>query len=150
MIAKVIVREKYDTRDKRNIFGRIVEIVKRATNKLVGTLVKHNGRWVVMPDGNIFKTPVEIPALAREVLRELPAELGRAAGVLDDVNPLVPHLFRDLPRVAPLAEVDADHRSGLVDDAEEGAAGAVHGGGVVGHDFQSFRVCQRWKVAQLR
>ena len=60
VIAKVIVRDKYDTRDKRNIFGRIVEIVKRATNKLVGTLVKQNGRWMVMPDGNIFKTPVEV------------------------------------------------------------------------------------------
>ena len=59
--AKVIVREKYDTRDRRNISGRIVEILKRATNKLVGTLGKQNGRWVVIPDGNIFRNPIEIP-----------------------------------------------------------------------------------------
>ena len=58
--AKVIVREKYDTRDRRNIFGRIEEVLKRATNKLVGSLAKQNNRWVVIPDGNIFKTPIEI------------------------------------------------------------------------------------------
>ena len=60
VVAKVIVREKYDTRDRRNVSGRIVEILKRATNKVVGTLAKQNGRWVVIPDGNVFKTPVEV------------------------------------------------------------------------------------------
>lgn len=59
--AKVIVREKYDTRDRRNVSGRIVEILKRATNKVVGTLGKQNGRWIVIPDGNIFRNPIEIP-----------------------------------------------------------------------------------------
>jgi ribonuclease R len=59
--AKVVVRDKYDmSRDRKNISGRIVEIIKRATNKLVGTLGKLNGRWVVNPDGNVFKSPVEI------------------------------------------------------------------------------------------
>lgn len=58
--AKVFVREKSDNRDRRNVSGRIIEILKRATNKLVGTLIKQNGRWVVMPDGHIFRTPVEI------------------------------------------------------------------------------------------
>jgi ribonuclease R len=58
--AKVIVRDKYDTRDRKNISGRIVEVLKRATNKVVGTLHKQNGRWVVIPDGHVFKTPVEV------------------------------------------------------------------------------------------
>jgi ribonuclease R len=58
--AKVIVRDKYDTRDRKNISGRIVEVLKRATNKVVGTLLKQNGRWVVIPDGHVFKTPVEV------------------------------------------------------------------------------------------
>jgi ribonuclease R len=71
--AKVIVREKYDTRDRKNIYGRIVEILKRATNKVVGTLVRQNtlsgastgsqgpaGRWIVVPDGTIFRSPIEV------------------------------------------------------------------------------------------
>jgi ribonuclease R len=60
VVAKVIVREKYDTRDKRNVSGRIVEILKRATNKVVGAVARQNNRWVVIPDGTIFKTPIEV------------------------------------------------------------------------------------------
>jgi ribonuclease R len=58
--AKVIVRDKYDTRDRRNIYGRIVEILKRATNKVVGALTRENNRWLVIPDGNVFKNPIEV------------------------------------------------------------------------------------------
>jgi ribonuclease R len=58
--AKVIVRDKYDTGNRRNIFGRITEVLRRATNKLVGTLSRENNRWIVTPDGNIFKNPVEV------------------------------------------------------------------------------------------
>lgn len=61
VVAKVVVRDKNDMRDpRRSISGRIVEILKRATNKLVGTLTKQNNRWVVMPDGNVFRGPVEV------------------------------------------------------------------------------------------
>ncbi len=63
VVAKVIVRDKYDTppyKDRRNVSGRIVEILKRATNKLVGSLTKQNNRWLVIPDGHIFKSPIEI------------------------------------------------------------------------------------------
>ena len=60
VVAKVIVSDKYDTGNNRNTRGRIIEILKRAASKLVGTLIKQNGRWVVVPDGHIFKTVVEI------------------------------------------------------------------------------------------
>ncbi len=61
VVAKVIVREKNDLRDpRRNISGRIVEILRRGTNKVVGTLVKQNNRWVVVPDGTVFKNPIEV------------------------------------------------------------------------------------------
>jgi len=54
VVAKVIAR-----REKRT-FGRIVQIIKRRTSRVVGTLVKQLNRWVVVPDGNVFKTPVEV------------------------------------------------------------------------------------------
>ncbi|MCL2639561.1 MAG: RNB domain-containing ribonuclease, partial [Phycisphaerales bacterium] len=54
VVARVIAR-----RDKRT-FGRVVQIVKRRTNRVVGTLIKHGERWLVVPDGNIFKTPIEV------------------------------------------------------------------------------------------
>lgn len=65
VVAKVIVREKYDLRDPRKaISGRIIEILKRATNRAVGTLSQQHGRWLVLPDGNIFKAPIEVQDVA--------------------------------------------------------------------------------------
>ncbi len=58
--AKVIVRQKYDLRDKKSTSGRVTEIVKRVTNKAVGTLTRQQNRWVIIPDGNIFRAPIEI------------------------------------------------------------------------------------------
>jgi len=61
VVAKVVVREKYDQRDPRKaISGRIVEILKRAVNRAIGTLTLQHGRWQVVPDGNIFKAPIEV------------------------------------------------------------------------------------------
>jgi len=61
VVAKVIVRDKYDMgRERKNVFGRVVEILKRATNRLVGTLSRQNGRWVVVPDGNIFRGLIDV------------------------------------------------------------------------------------------
>jgi ribonuclease R len=59
--AKVIVRDKYDTGNKKNVFGRVLEILKRGTHKAVGTVIKVNGRWAVQPDGNIFRNPILAP-----------------------------------------------------------------------------------------
>jgi ribonuclease R len=58
--AKVVVRQKYDMRDKKSISGRIVEILRRATNQAVGTLSKQHDHWVIIPDGNIFRAPIEV------------------------------------------------------------------------------------------
>ena len=61
VIAKVVVREKYDNRDpKKSISGRIIEILKRATNRCVGVLTQDHGRWLVLPDGNVFKAAIEV------------------------------------------------------------------------------------------
>ena len=63
--AKVVVRDKNDTRDsRRSISGRIIEILRRATNRVVGTLKNENNRWIVIPDGNVFKNPVAVPDAA--------------------------------------------------------------------------------------
>ena len=58
--AKVVVRAKYDQRDKKSVSGRIVEIIRRATNQAVGTLTRQQNRWVIIPDGNIFRAPIEV------------------------------------------------------------------------------------------
>ena len=61
VVATVVVREKYDNRDpKKSISGRIIEILRRATNRCVGVLTQDHGRWLVLPDGNIFKAAIEV------------------------------------------------------------------------------------------
>ena len=65
--------------------------MKRATNKLVGTLVKQNGRWVVVPDGHIFKTPIEVQDVGAKngaendkvVVEIVRFPLGDSAGALE-------------------------------------------------------------------
>ena len=67
VVAKVVVRDKYDQRGgssggggKRAISGRIIEILKRGTQRAVGTLALQNGHYVVLPDGNVFRNPIAI------------------------------------------------------------------------------------------
>lgn len=68
--AKVIVREKYDTRDRKNIFGRVVEILKRATNRVVGTLQRERNRWYVVPDGTVFRGQVLVADVTAKSAKE--------------------------------------------------------------------------------
>ena len=68
--AKVIVRDKYDSGNKKNTSGRIIEILKRGTSRAVGTVIKVNGRWAVQPDGNIFRNPIAAPDAASKNAKE--------------------------------------------------------------------------------
>ncbi len=40
--------------------GTIVQILERAQNRFVGTLVKHSEGWIVEPDGTVFFEPVAV------------------------------------------------------------------------------------------
>lgn len=69
VVAKVFVRE--DARDeRRSVSGRVVEILKRATNRAVGTLKQDHGRWIVVPDGNVFRAPIEVGDVSAKAARE--------------------------------------------------------------------------------
>lgn len=67
--AKVIVRDKYE-RDRRGTFGRIVEILKRATNRVVGTLQKERNQWFVIPDGTVFRGQVLVNDVTAKSAKE--------------------------------------------------------------------------------
>ena len=42
------------------VSGRIVDILERAQNKFVGTLLKHPEGWIVQPDGTGFIEPISV------------------------------------------------------------------------------------------
>jgi len=52
VVAKVVRRGKRD--DRMRYSGEIIEILERANNKFVGTLVKQPDGWLVQPDGTSF------------------------------------------------------------------------------------------------
>ena len=56
--VKVIKRGK--RQGQMRYSGIVTDILERATNKIVGTLTKQNGNWLVIPDGKQLTEPVSV------------------------------------------------------------------------------------------
>ncbi len=50
--------------------GEIVEVLERAQNKFVGTLLKHPEAWIVQPDGASFIEPISVDDVGAKGARE--------------------------------------------------------------------------------
>jgi len=50
--------------------GEIIEILERAQNKFVGTLVKHPKSWLVEPDGKSFFDPITVDDVGAKGAKE--------------------------------------------------------------------------------
>ena len=59
VIIRIIAAEKQDSRG-RSRTGRIIRILRRGSNRCVGTLARQLNAWVVIPDGSILKQPISI------------------------------------------------------------------------------------------
>ncbi len=59
VIIRIIAMDKQDARG-RSRTGRVIRILRRGSNRCVGTLAKQLNAWVVIPDGSIFKLPISI------------------------------------------------------------------------------------------
>ena len=94
LVAAVV--RKQGRRAGRMLFsGQVVEVIKRARNRFVGTLQQAEGAWFVMPDGSALTAPIVIadigsagPAPGTKVVAEIikypsPGELPE--GVLVEV-----------------------------------------------------------------
>src|SRR5688572_13141162 len=94
-----VVRAKITSRGERDgkalYSGRVTEIIERTQKRFVGTVVKHSGEWIVMPEGNTFIEPILAPdAASRHIkvgtkvvieLTAYPEEGQRAQGVITEV-----------------------------------------------------------------
>jgi ribonuclease R len=75
--------------------GEIIEILERAQNKFVGTLVKHPESWLVHPDGKSFIEPISVDDVGAKGAKEkdkvvveiltYPTEKHLARGVIVEV-----------------------------------------------------------------
>ena len=59
IVAAVVVK-KGKRAGQIRVSGRIVEVLERAQNKFVGTLLKHSEGWIVQPDGTGFIEPINV------------------------------------------------------------------------------------------
>ncbi len=50
--------------------GEIIEVLERAQNKFVGTLVKHPETWIVQPDGKSFFDPISVDDVGAKGAKE--------------------------------------------------------------------------------
>jgi len=66
--AKVVQRGK--RAGQMRYSGRVVEILERAQNKFVGTLMKQSGGWIVQPDGKGFIEPISVDDVTAKNTRE--------------------------------------------------------------------------------
>ena len=93
VIAKV--KRKGKRGGEMRYSGEIIEILERAQNKFVGTLVKHPEAWLVQPDGKSFFEPISVDDVGAKGAKEkdkvvveiltYPTEKHLARGVIVEV-----------------------------------------------------------------
>ena len=59
VLVKIVVADKRNARGK-SAPGRVIDILRRASTRCVGTLKKQVSNWVVVPDGAVFKAPIQV------------------------------------------------------------------------------------------
>jgi len=93
-VAATVVK-KAKTQGQLSYTGKIVQILHRAQNRFVGTLIRQSRRWVVQPDGKGFLEPIAVDDVAATNAKEkdkvvveiltYPTEKYLAGGVIVEV-----------------------------------------------------------------
>jgi len=68
VVAKVKRQGKRD--GQMRYTGEIIEVIERAQNRFVGTLVKHPEAWLVQPDGKSFFDPISVDDVGAKGAKE--------------------------------------------------------------------------------
>ncbi|MGC9260611.1 MAG: ribonuclease R family protein [Phycisphaerae bacterium] len=113
VMIRIIATDKQDSRG-RSRTGRVIRILRRGTNRCVGTLARQLNAWVVIPDGSILKQPISIQdASAKSAaagdkvvveLLEFPRAGKPAEGVITEV--LGPHGEPEVELVSVIKQFD--------------------------------------------
>ncbi len=113
--------------------GIIVEILERAQNKFVGTLVKKREGWIVQPDGTAFFDPISVDDVGAKGAREkdkvvveilaYPTESYLARGVIIEVLGKAGRYESEIQSVIRQYHLPSDFDSRCLDEARKAAAG---------------------------
>jgi len=115
--------------------GRVVEILERAQNKFVGTLVKQEGGWIVQADGTGFIEPINVDDVTAKNAREKdkvvveilswPSEKYLARGVIIEVLGMSGRYESEIKSIIRQYHLPTEFDDGCIEQAR-GAAGGFN------------------------
>jgi ribonuclease R len=128
--AKVVQRGK--RAGQMRCSGRVVEILERAQNKVVGTLMKQSGGWIVQPDGKGFIEPISVDDVTAKNAREKdkvvveiliwPTEKHLAHGVIIEVLGRAGQYESEIKSIIYQYHLPSEFDADCIEQAREAAA----------------------------
>ncbi len=130
VIAKV--KRKGKRGGQMRYTGEIIEVLERARNRFVGTLVKHPEAWLVQPDGKSFLEPISVDDVTAKGAKEkdkvvveiltYPTEKHLARGVIIEVLGRAGRYESEIRSVIHQYHLPGDFDAGCIEQARRAAA----------------------------
>ena len=112
--------------------GKVIEILQRAQNRFVGTLLKQQGGWVVQPDGTGFVAPISVDDVTAKgavqkdkVVVEIlcwPTEKYLARGVIVEVLGRAGRYESEIKSIICQHHLPGEFRDNCIEQSREAAA----------------------------
>jgi ribonuclease R len=128
--AKVVQKSK--RAGQMRCSGRVVEILERGQNKVVGTLVKRPEGWVLEPDGKGFTEPISVDDITAKNAREKdkvvveiltwPSEKYQARGVIIEVLGRAGQYESEIKSIIYQYHLPSEFDADCIEQAREAAA----------------------------
>jgi ribonuclease R len=112
--------------------GEIIEILERAQNRFIGTLVKHPEGWLVQPDGKSFFEPISVDDVGAKGAREkdkviveiltYPTEKHLARGVIIEVLGKAGRYETEIKSIIHQYHLPGEFDAGCIEQSRQAAA----------------------------
>ncbi len=132
-IVMAKVKKKGKRGEQMRYTGEVVQILERAQNRFVGTLMKHTEGWIVQPDGKSFIEPISVDDVTAKGAKEkdkvvveiltYPTEQFLARGVIIEVLGKAGRYDTEIKSIIAQYHIPLDFDPGCFDQAREAAAG---------------------------
>ncbi len=112
--------------------GEVIEVLERAQNRFVGTLLKHPEAWIVQPDGASFFEPISVDDVGAKGAKEkdkvvveilsYPTEKYLARGVIIEVLGKAGQYESEIQSIIRQYHLPGEFETDCIEQARQGAA----------------------------
>jgi ribonuclease R len=112
--------------------GEVIEVLERAQNRFVGTLIKHPEAWIVQPDGASFFEPISVDDVGAKGAKEkdkvvieiltYPTEKHLARGVIIEVLGKAGRYESEIQSIIRQYHLPGEFETDCIEQAREAAA----------------------------